>query len=227
LNTTLWRLRKLLECYPARKGTYLASTAQGEIGLATSDNVWIDIKYFEETARKIMSPGDTTNVCAEQFDSTVALYIGDAFEGLYHDWAIRERERLQLIFLECLRSQMQRFARQRNYIGAIACGTKILERDPLQESVHRSIINLHLEHGNRGLAARQFNVCRQLLENELGVQPEPQTMELRRLLNCQTQDKKLPAKLEQLRQRLGEIRNLLDIVERQMEGLSSVGGQGS
>ena len=48
LNTTLWRLRKLLECYPARKGTYLASTAQGEIGLATSDNVWIDIKYFEE-----------------------------------------------------------------------------------------------------------------------------------------------------------------------------------
>src|SRR5258708_31987667 len=51
LNTTLWRLRRLIEPHSVRRGTHLVSTAHGEIGLRNSDVLWVDIAEFEAAVK--------------------------------------------------------------------------------------------------------------------------------------------------------------------------------
>jgi len=172
---------------------------------------------FETGARAaVAKEGAAGAAQMDRLASVVELYTGDAFEGLYADWAVQERERLRFVFLECLRCQMQHLASQGDYVSAISCGARILKLDPLQESVHRALIRLHLERGNRGLAAKQFEMCRRLLRTELGIQPEPQTWELWRSFGGRTSGI-APADVSQLRCTLCEIRRLLEIAERQLE----------
>jgi DNA-binding SARP family transcriptional activator len=43
--------------------------------------------------------------------------------------------------------------------------------EPLRESAHSTLIEMHLAEGNRSEAWRQFQRCRRLLREELGVEP--------------------------------------------------------
>jgi DNA-binding SARP family transcriptional activator len=53
--------------------------------------------------------------------------------------------------------------------GAIAIALRLLDLDPLQERVHRSLMRLHTEAGQRNTALKQYQHCRALLERELSV----------------------------------------------------------
>jgi hypothetical protein len=55
-----------------------------------------------------------------------------------------------------------------------------VELDPLQEVVHRALMRLYLGQGRRAAALRQYQECVQLLERELGSEPEELTRELYR-----------------------------------------------
>lgn len=54
----------------------------------------------------------------------------------------------------------------------------VLTLDPTREDVHRSLMRLHLEAGNRTLALRQYRNCVAVLERELGVPPDRETLAL-------------------------------------------------
>ena len=56
---------------------------------------------------------------------------------------------------------------------------RLLTLDPLQESVHRTLIRLYLYQDRVGSALDQYRRCRELLAAELGVKPAPETERLR------------------------------------------------
>ena len=58
----------------------------------------------------------------------------------------------------------------------------LLAEDPCQEDVHRLAMRAHAALGNRSAVVRQFEHCKQLLAQELDVQPSPQTQSLYRKL---------------------------------------------
>jgi len=70
------------------------------------------------------------------------------------------------------------------YRGAGSLGAAIdalewvLSLDPIREDIHRSLMRLHLEAGNRTLALRQYRNCASVLERELGVAPDFETQSL-------------------------------------------------
>jgi DNA-binding SARP family transcriptional activator len=53
-----------------------------------------------------------------------------------------------------------------------------LQEDPTREYAHRQIMRLYGEMGARGLALRQFEICRELLREELNVTPDRETTSL-------------------------------------------------
>jgi DNA-binding SARP family transcriptional activator len=64
------------------------------------------------------------------------------------------------------------------YEESLAYGQQILSYDPLREEIHRDMIRLYLESGQRALAVRQYERCRETLAAELGIAPMAETQAL-------------------------------------------------
>jgi DNA-binding SARP family transcriptional activator len=50
--------------------------------------------------------------------------------------------------------------------------------EPLRESAHKAVIQIHLHEGNRIEAIRQFRLYRNLLQHELGIEPSDEILQL-------------------------------------------------
>jgi DNA-binding SARP family transcriptional activator len=170
-------LRCALEPGDTRKGTYLITTSLGEVGFNRDSEHWLDVAVFEdETAPITRKPIEIMEGHeAANLEKALDLYIGDFLEGSYEDWALCERERLRALYLKGLAHLMEYHRHHREYEKAIRCGQEILKHDPLREEVHRTIMRIYWESGQRALAIRQYRTCCQMLVAELDVPPMEET----------------------------------------------------
>ena len=177
LNTTLWRLRRVLEPAGIAHDTYLVTSGSGEIGFNCASIFWLDVAVFEETVQEFITrPIETISPTdVERLEAALQLYTGELLEGFYDDWALRERERLRMLYLNSLVWLMRFYRQQGNHEQSLGCGQKIVRLDPLREDIHREIMRLYLESGQRALAVQQYEVCRSLLASELGIPPMAET----------------------------------------------------
>jgi DNA-binding SARP family transcriptional activator len=121
-----------------------------ELGLA--EGVTVDIRHAQTLARRLLDPG----VTPEQSDLSSAAVValsGDLLPGWYDDWVLVEAEDWRQLRLHAL--------------------------EPLRESAHAVLIQVHLAEGNQSEAVREFTRYRALLHAELGLEP---TLRLRRLI---------------------------------------------
>src|SRR2546428_6983400 len=65
------------------------------------------------------------------------------------------------------------------YDAALALARRALALDPFAESVHRELIALHYEAGDRASALAEYERLRALLHDELGIEPMAETQGLR------------------------------------------------
>ncbi|MFE1437301.1 BTAD domain-containing putative transcriptional regulator [Streptomyces sp. NPDC058739] len=188
LNTTLWRLRQAIEPPGTPRGTYVLIEAADTLGFNPDSDALIDVARFETTVASLSlkgapagtghRPGAARELDEEsvaQLADAVLLYRGDLLEGAYHDWVITERERLLRLYLSALSRLVGWHRRAGDHDVALHYAQLILDRDPLREDVHRTIIQIHAAAGRRTHALRQYKLCRQLLADELGVEPLPET----------------------------------------------------
>jgi DNA-binding SARP family transcriptional activator len=171
LRKTLSRLREAL---PAAARDALITDAS-KIALR-GDLVEVDVLHFERLA------ADGT---PETLERAASLYGGPLLDGLaaggdaFEEWLSIERRRLG----EMLQQVLQRLLDHYLVTGAIDRGIyvalRLLGLDPLQEGVHRTLIRLYMYQDRVGSALDQYRRCRELLANELGIQPAPETERLR------------------------------------------------
>jgi len=64
------------------------------------------------------------------------------------------------------------------YAESLTCGQRILYYDPLREEIHREMMRLYVEGGQRAQAVRQYEICREILATELGIPPMEETQAL-------------------------------------------------
>jgi TolB-like protein len=63
-------------------------------------------------------------------------------------------------------------------VGCQALAERLLSIDSAAEEAHRALIRLHQQQGRMNAALRQFQLCKEALQRELGAEPEAQTREL-------------------------------------------------
>lgn len=207
LNTTLWRLRRILEPHGVPRGTFLATTARGELGLVVSGPLWIDVREFE---RAVVCHTAASSDQAALFDRGLRLYCGDVLEGHYQEWALKARERLRSVYVDAVQRRMRELKGEGNLSAAIVLGERILNLDPLREDVHQEIIRLHLMSGNRSLAIKQLELCERTLRDELSLSPMAST---RCLLDRDPSSCDGHRETCDLRSLIKEMRRLLDLAE--------------
>ncbi len=177
LNTALWRLRKVLEPQGVHPGTCLVCTPNRELRLNWRSNCWVDVVEFEQTIQHVtdIEYKSISINAIHQLEQALALYNGELLEGCYYDWVVRERERLHLKYISALYYLLNFYQYHKEYDKAIRWGQQILMVDPLREDVHRYLMRLYTENGQRALAVRQYQYCQRILEAELGIEPMPET----------------------------------------------------
>ncbi len=179
LNTALWRVRAAIEPSDVPPGRYLTASHDG-VGFNADGDAWIDVHVLKRRLSvlklrpaSLLTGGETTELAA-----TLALYTGELLDGMYWDWIVPERERLRLLVLDGMTLLMHVHALHNRYGEALRCGQRIIDLDPLRETVHRDLMRLHCAAGQRGLAVRQYESCRRVLQAELQIEPMPQTRAL-------------------------------------------------
>jgi DNA-binding SARP family transcriptional activator len=154
----------------------------------------LDVRQFE-TALQSNDPSD--------WQTAVDLYRGDFLEGFYVDgapefetWLLAQRYRLR----ERMQTALQRLARyyagQRQLAKAINHGQRLLALEPLREDVHRLLMTLFVQSGQRARALAQYETCSQILADELGVEPDENTRSLFNQIQDDTFISALPAASE-------------------------------
>jgi DNA-binding SARP family transcriptional activator/pimeloyl-ACP methyl ester carboxylesterase len=148
----------------ARKG--LGDTAAvvlrgASVWLAPEAEVTVDVDRYEAEARTALETGDAVR-CA----NAALLYDDLLPEARYEDWVIVVRGRLRALQLELLRKA--------------ALWEQVLALDPLDQQAHRALMRRYAETGNRLAALFQFGHLRELLRRELGLEPDPETVDLYR-----------------------------------------------
>ena len=114
----------------------------------------------------------------------VELYQGDLLDGFatidpaFEEWLRIERTRLHERAREAFSRLLDHQATVGETEAAIATARKLLTLDPLQEPVYRSLMWLYAGNGDRALAIRQYQACKDVLKAELGLEPDAETEKL-------------------------------------------------
>jgi DNA-binding SARP family transcriptional activator len=177
LTTALWRLRRGVVSGRGAEAYSLVSSAGGDVHLDARVPFWLDVAELETWAQvALRQPVEA--VAAEtiaHLSDAVRLYRGDLLEGFYDEWVLRERERLRLLYQDCL-GYLMRYHRSRDaWADSLTYGGLLLQHDPLREDVHREVMRLYMRAGQRTLALRQYEFCREILARELGIRPMEET----------------------------------------------------
>lgn len=209
LNTALWRLRRALEL-EGGQDHYLLTTDVG-IGFNCQSRYWLDVAVFEDqVAQALRKPErQLSPEEAARLSDALQLYHGDLLEGVYDDWAIRAREYQRLLYLNGLDCLMHYHRQQANYDKALDYAHQILRVDPLREEIHREVIRLHALRRNRAEAVRQYKICHDVLDKELGIAPMPETTRLYSQILLTKAEQTTPAaepSIEELRQVVHQLR---------------------
>ena len=157
LRATLSRLRQRRVI-----GTVMTTGA----GMALRPEVAVDISELTDAAYQVLDgrlPPAWPILCR--------LRAEDLLVGWYDDWVLVERERLRQLRLHALERLSNQLLQRGDHPAAVDAALAAVAIEPLRESAHRAVIQVHLAEGNRAEALRQAERLRQLLRHELGVEP--------------------------------------------------------
>jgi len=170
LSDTLWRLRRVL-------GDYVMADEE-HVWFNADLPSWLDVERFQVALADIQSPHPDPR----SIEDALSLYTGPFLDGLYHDWALLERERLRGLYLEALVHLLELYKQAGDYAAAIVVAQRLVAVEPLQEAAHRELMRLYHLLGRDAEAVAQYHRCRQNLRKELGVDPAPETEALYQVL---------------------------------------------
>jgi DNA-binding SARP family transcriptional activator len=165
LRSALWRLRYLGDPLIERVGD----------DLCIASKVVVDVRQAVALARRVLTSAGLDELALEVFAS------GDLLPGWYDDWVLIERERFRQLRLHVLEFLCQRLAAVGRFQAAVEAGLTAVAAEPLRESAHRALIRAHLAEGNRVEAIRQYRLYRELVREELGIDPTTQMEDLIRM----------------------------------------------
>lgn len=145
-----------------------------------ASDAWLDINDFTFSGREpLQAP------TIEQLTSAIALYRGEFLAGLalgdglaFEEWLLLKREQFHRQALTILQQLAALHERRGGYEPAAACTRRYLDLEPWDEAAHRRLMCLLALNGQRSAALAQYDACRQVLADELGVAPEDETTRL-------------------------------------------------
>jgi predicted ATPase/DNA-binding SARP family transcriptional activator len=165
----------------------LVSPAHPSAG--SGQGVWLDVEAFKGRLAAVQAhghaPGELCAECMEALTQAVSLYSDDFMAGFslpdsleFDEWQFFQAEGLRRSFGEALQRLVQWHTGQAEFEQGVEYARRWVALDPLHEEAQRQLMRLYAWSGQQAAAVRQYQECARLLEEELGVEPEPETVAL-------------------------------------------------
>src|SRR5918994_5474850 len=145
---------------------------------ADPSSFWLDRREF--AAALAGGDGDL-----ERVKAAVRLYRGDFLDDLVvrgapelETWIEGEREHLRRLAVTGLARLADDAAARGDPAAGVEAARRMLSLDPLSEEAHRLLMGFLAAKDDRAAALAQFETCRHVLAEELGVDPSPETIRL-------------------------------------------------
>lgn len=138
----------------------------------------LDVDLFEAGLRQ-------TEPTAEQLQTAVSLYHGPFLADLalrdtpaFEEWVRPYQERLRQLAMDALYRLAVHCTQQKQYTKGIDHLSRLLILEPWLEEAHRQLMRLLVLSGQRSAALAQYDLCCNVLAEELGVSPAEATTAL-------------------------------------------------
>lgn len=192
----LGNLRVILTSLRQHLGDYLDINRQ-TVTFNLASNYRLDVMELSQMMAGINPPASNADplpiAAVTRLEKVIDLYHGDFLAGFnlrdaqrFEEWAGFERERLQQMAIEALRLLVAFYLRSGNYPTGLKYAARLIELDSFSEEAHRHVMLLLIRTGQRNAALRQYEICRQILADELGVEPMDETTRLYRRIRSIT-----------------------------------------
>ncbi|MEM7124930.1 MAG: BTAD domain-containing putative transcriptional regulator [Chloroflexota bacterium] len=170
LTATLTNLRKVIPSY--------LEVESNRVAFRQDSPYQLDVDYFQEQVTQGKATQDM-----RLLREAVARYRGDFLEGLivkdgitFEEWVYAQREQFREQHLQSLQWLVDDAVDHGDYASGLDYAHQLLALDPWRETAHRQLMILHAQNDRREAALAQYEACRQVLAEELGVDPSPETM---------------------------------------------------
>lgn len=179
LSRSLSDLRKHVE-------PYLEISAH-RVAFKRSAPYWSDVELFERAISDAVSDGEegAPLEVIPRLREAVALYRGNLLEGFYVRGAIAfeeeltiARERLHLLAIQAMRRLIAHDLASGAFQQGIQDASRLLALEPTHEATHAQLMVCLANNGQRSAALSQYAACREILKEELGVEPADGTTAL-------------------------------------------------
>ncbi len=187
LRNRLTRLRRTLSDDAATPPWFVID--RKEIALRTGDDILIDITRFEQLLATVEGHAHRQlagcPTCLAHLKEAVDLVRGELLAGLnfpsdtWEAWLVTEREYLQQHTLDAMTLLRDAQIERGEWAAVLDVAQRQLRLEPWLEPAHRVMMQAHHYLGDRNAALAQYEQCEQLLWDELGVEPEDETRQLR------------------------------------------------
>ncbi|MBN1483187.1 MAG: tetratricopeptide repeat protein [Chloroflexia bacterium] len=180
LRQSIYQLRQLLERGEEPDNPFLLISRQ-EAQFNLESEHWLDTAAFASFLRQ------------GQLEAALALYRGDLLPGLFvedsipfEEWLSLSRERLHRQAIEALRKVTHGYVERKDWARVQAYAQQQLELEPWQEEAYRQLMRALAHSGQRSRALAQYERCRQVLKEELNIEPSAETHALYEEIKAET-----------------------------------------
>ena len=177
LDAILSKLRSMLKSAgfaPADAGIAVAS---GTVALQLPSNAWIDLEAAANALDEAEGALRRADCAAAWSLSNIAVVISRRpfLPDLEAPWIEGQRRTLRSLQMRALQCLATVSANNGEPLQAIQHAVEMVDLEPFRETAYQLLMKMHAAAGDRAEALRVFAKCRELLRDELGVSPSPQT----------------------------------------------------
>lgn len=174
LNSAIFRIRRHLA---GVDGVELVCSGPVVV-LRIAPSVPVDARDFTRIVHSVSFEEPMSQALADELHETLDACSAPFMDGVSSDWVLAERERLFNLQIRGLTILMHWLGQEGRYEDALEVGRSLLAADPARESAQCEVMWLYVLNGQRAQALRQYQEFSAWLEDELDIEPMPETRAL-------------------------------------------------
>ena len=171
LRQTIYQLRQILSDNNDAEQPFLLVTRQSVQFNAHADTA-VDVHQFIRALEK------------GELEIVRDLYQGELLPGFtcdsleFESWLRQERERLHRLAIKAIEDLTNRQIHTGDPIAAQISARQLIQLEPWRETAYQQLMQALALAGERDAALAHFDLCKEILEEELGAEPNAETFAL-------------------------------------------------
>lgn len=148
--------------------------------------LWLDTIIFEtllaQSEKHSHRKLETCTACAAKLEQAADLYRGELLTSFFlkesdsfQNWLVTRREYFHQKIITVLENLASYYGKRHEYKKAISYARRLVSLDEWREESHALLMRLLASNSQRSAALKQYKTCCQILADEFGTEPQPET----------------------------------------------------